>query len=417
MKRIIAASTLIIGSFILSSCGGDGLDQPSNQKYIGGELVVDFPASAIKTSLIQKGIIDASDKVYGYKAFSVPYTTTDELGNSIQASGLFVLPTEMPEVIDAIGYSLVSDDHGTLFSNRESPSVMADRNATPEGSPILMSSLGGFITIQPDYIGFGDSNDHYHPFVLKKSLANATVDFIKAAKVFAANNNINLNGQLFLTGYSEGGYASLATLQKIEEEGIALDIAMAAPMAGPYDLKIMSDAVLSQPKLGVPSFMANVGYAYAKTYDEPVDSVINEPYASALPELFDGTKTREQIDPRLTQDTTGENGLFKPSFVADYFTNDTNWFKEAVLGNDLTRWAPKTPVRLVHCKGDDVIPYAISELAAGTMQAYGATNVVVVPVEETIGFPKEMGHAECGTYAYALTAQMFAQVRQATVGY
>jgi len=409
---------VLISLIALVGCGGGSdLDQPSNEKVNGGEIVVNFPASAIKASLMQKGLVDADTAVYGYKGFKVPYTTTDEQGNEVSASGLFVLPTGMPEAVSSIGYSLVSDDHGTLFSNRESPSVMADRNATPEGSPIILSSLGGFITLQPDYIGFGDSSDHYHPFVLKKSLANSTIDFIKAAKTFAKNNNINLNGQLFLTGYSEGGYASLATLQKIEDDGVALDVTMTAPMAGPYALKTMSDVVLSQPKLTVPSFMANVGYAYAKTYDEPVDSVINEPYASILPELFNGEKTRAQIDPKLTQTTTGDDGLFVQTFITDYFTNDTNWFKQAVADNSVAKWVPKSAVKLVHCKGDDVIPYAIAELTAGTMQAMGAQGVSIVPVESTLGLPIELGHADCGTYAYMLTTQMFAQARHATIGY
>ena len=417
MKNILRATVVVAGVLALVGCGGGGLDKPSNEKFVGGELVVDFPAEVLKSSLLAKGAISPSTNVYGYKAFAIPYTTTDEMGQSVEASGLFVLPVGMPEAVESIGYSVVSDDHGTLFSNRESPSVIADRNATPEGSPIILSSIGGFVTLQPDYIGFGDSKDHYHPFVLKKSLANATVDFIKAAKVFAKNNNIKLNGQLFLTGYSEGGYAALATLQKIEEQNTGLTVTMAIPMAGPYALKTMSDGVLSQPKLSVPSFMADVGYAYAMTYDKALDSVINEPYASKLDSLFDGTKTREQIDPELSYDTTGQNGLFVPSFVESYFVDGNQWFKQAVAENSLESWAPVTPVRFVHCKGDDVIPFGITQLTAGTMQAMGAENVSVVPVEETLGLPVELGHGVCGSYAYSLTTQIFADTRKATIGY
>ena len=184
---------------------------------------------------------------------------------------------------------------------------------------LILTSLGGFATLQPDYIGFGDSKEHYHPFVLKDSLANATVDFIKQVKVFAKENNITLNNQLFLTGYSEGGYASMATLKKIEEEGLTnLKVTMSAPMAGPYALKTMADGVFSQPKLGVPSFMANVGYAYAKANNQEVTSIINEPYASKLPTLFNGDLDRTKIDPQLTQDTTGATGLFAQNLVTDY---------------------------------------------------------------------------------------------------
>ena len=113
---------------------------------------------------------------------------------------------------------MVSDDHGTIFANKKAPSVIASDTGSPSGSAIIITSIGGFATLKPDYIGFGDSKEHYYPYVLKDSLANSTVDFIKKVKVFAKDNNITLNNQLFLTGYSEGGYASMATLKKIEEE-------------------------------------------------------------------------------------------------------------------------------------------------------------------------------------------------------
>ena len=416
--RQIVKTIAIVTPLLFIGCG-DSLSQPSTEEVKGGELFVNFPGSAIKPGLVKAGLIDANRTVYGYKAFKVPYTTRDEKGNEVKASGLFVIPTGLPTAVTTqLGLSMVSDDHGTIFANNEAPSVMADYTGAPAGSSLLITSLGGFATLQPDYIGFGDSNGHYHPFVLKDSLANSTVDFIKQVKIFAKDNNITLNNQLFLTGYSEGGYASMATLKKIEEEQLSdLTVTMAAPMAGPYALKAMADSVLSQPKLGVPSFMANVGYSYAKANDEEVSSIINEPYASKLPTLFNGDLDRTKIDPELTQDTTGANGLFVPSLVSDYFKNDENWFKVAVTKNSVHAWVPTTPVRLVHCEGDDVIPYAISQLTEGTMKKMGATNVALVPVEKALGRQDKVGHGSCGPLAYSVATTMFAEVRKQTIGY
>ncbi len=420
LKLVVVATPLL---FI--GCGSD-LSAPTSESVKGGELLVDFSDDAMKSTLLSKGVIDENQTVYGYKAYKIPYTTTDEEGNEVKASGLFVIPTGLPSIITTkLGLSMVSDDHGTIFANAEAPSVNAKNIGTPAGSSVILTSLGGFATLQPDYIGFGDSNSHYHPFILKDSLANSTVDFIKQVKKFAADNNITLNSQLFLTGYSEGGYASMATLKKIEEEDTGLSVTMAAPMAGPYALKTMADVVLSQPKLSVPSFMANVGYAYAKAYTQPVNSIINEPYASKLPTLFNGDLTRVEIDPKLTTDTTGKTGLFEPNFVNDYFANDNNWFKEAVTSNNLHTWSPKTPVRLVHCKGDNVIPYAISQLTEGTMKSLGASDVEIIPVEQTLiainpsKYPADLNltHGDCGSPAYSITTAMFAEVRKKTIGY
>jgi len=422
MKQILIKKTLTTIFFmtplLFLGCG-DGLDAPKNESFKGGELFVNFPGAAIKPGLVKAGAVEANGTVYGYKAFKIPYVTTDEEGNEVKVSGLFVIPTGLPDIVNTtLGLSMVADDHGTIFANVEAPTVIAGSSGAPDGSAILLTSLGGFATLQPDYIGFGDSNDHYHPFVLKDSLANATVDFIKQVKIFAKDNNITLNNQLFLTGYSEGGYASMATLKKIEEEQLTdLKVTMAAPMAGPYALKLMADGVLSQPKLGVPSFMANIGYAYAKANNQEVNVIINEPYASKLPTLFNGDLDRTKIDPELTTVTTGANGLFVQSFVSNYFATDDHWFKEAVTKNNLHTWAPTTPIRLVHCEGDDVIPYAISQLTEGTMNAMGATDVQIVPVETILGLGSKLGHSVCGSPAYGVATKIFATVRKQTIGY
>jgi predicted esterase len=413
MKNIVKTVAVII-PLLFVGCG-DGLDS-IDESVEGGELVVNFSAKTMKKTLIDMGAATKDTIVFGYKAYKIPYTTTDEDGIEVEASGLFVIPTGMPPAVGQIGLSMVSDDHGTIFANSEAPTVNAKTYGTPDGSAIILTSIGGFATLQADYIGFGDSNDHYHPFILKKSLANATIDFIKAVKKFATDNSINLNQQLFITGYSEGGYASMATLQKIEEEG-ELSVAMASPMAGPYDVNRTVFGVFSQSTLSVPSFMANFGYAYGKTYNKETSSIINEPYASKLPTLFDGSIARDLIDPELTIATTGANGLFVEAFVGEFFANPNSWFREAVVENSVHAWVPKTTVRLVHCKSDDVIPYAIAELTEATMRAMGAEDVAVIPVEETLGLPENIGHAECGQPAYQLTTKMFADVRKSTIGY
>ncbi len=416
MKNIVKG-VLTLSVLFFVGCGSD-LQQPDNEFVIGGEVVVDLDAATMRQSLIDSGLIPADyDKpVFGYKAYKIPYTTTDEQGEAVEVSGLVVIPTGISEDMKQAGLSVVCDDHDTRFGDFEMPTVFAEQNNAPDGSPVIFSSLMGFTTFQPDYIGYGDSLDHYHPFLLKGSLANATVDFIDAARKFARQNNIPLNEQLFLTGYSEGGYAALGTLQKIETEGL-MPVTMAVPMSGPYDLKLIGMDVLSQPELSVPSFMAYTAYAYALTYDEPIDSMVNEPYASKLDELFDGSRARPQIDPELTTETTGPDGLFDPLFVDDFFNNPANWFKVALAENEVYKWAPQTPVTLVHCEGDDVIPYGLSELAEGTMQYLGAASVSLVSVEQALGLPEPVGHSACGPYAYQVAAGIFAQARQATIGY
>ncbi len=415
MKRVIKSIFISTNIILVIGCGD--IDSPTDTRVKGGEIVVNFSSKMMKDSLLQKGLIDKNQVVFGYKAYKIPYRTTDEHGEDVEVSGLFVIPTGVPSAISKLGFSMVSDDHGTIFANADAPSVIASNSGTPDGASILLTSLGGFATLQPDYIGFGDSyKKHYHPFVLKKSLASTTIDFIKAVKNFAYNNNILLNNQLFLTGYSEGGYASMATLQKIEEDG-ELSVDMAIPMAGPYDVNLTAFGVLSSPKLSVPSFMADFGYAYAKAYDKEVSTVLNEPYASKLPTLIDGSKTREFIDPELSYDTTGSTGLFNPTFVDNFFKDSNFWFRDAVVENSVSNWSPDTTVRLLHCQGDDVIPYAISQITEASMQKIGARDVKLIPIEKELKLDHNMTHGECGEYAYKLAIRIFSKIREEKFGY
>ncbi len=415
MKKVI--QTIFISTNIILVVGCGNINRPADTKVKGGEVVVNFSSKMMKDSLLEKGLIDKNQVVFGYKAYKIPYTTTDEQGEEVEVSGLFVIPTGVPNAISKLGFSMVSDDHGTIFANSDAPSVIASNSGTPDGASILLTSLGGFATLQPDYIGFGDSyQKHYHPFVLKKSLASTTIDFIKAVKNFAYNNNIILNSQLFLTGYSEGGYASMATLQKIEEDR-ELTVDMAIPMAGPYDVNLTAFGILSSSKLSVPSFMADFGYAYAKAYNQEVSTVLNEPYASILPTLIDGSKTREFIDPELSYDTTGSTGLFNPTFVDSFFKDNNFWFRDAVVENTVSNWSPQTSVRLLHCQGDDVIPYAISQITEAKMQGMGAKDVRLIPIEKELGLDHNATHGECGEYAYKLATRIFSKIREEKFGY
>ena len=153
MRSIVKSVALVAPFLLILGCGN--LDQPSNESVKGGTIVVDFSATRMKQTLISEGFADENTTVFGYKAYKIPYTTTDEKGNEVEASGLFVIPTGMPDAIRQIGLSMVSDDHGTIFANADAPSVIASNNGTPDGSSIILSALGGFATLQPDYIGFG----------------------------------------------------------------------------------------------------------------------------------------------------------------------------------------------------------------------------------------------------------------------
>ena len=417
MKNFIVALLML---FFLIGCGGGSYD--SGKKIVGGTEIANFSAKDVakETGKYQFNNID----FFGYKAYKIPYTTRDEQGKKIQATGVMVIPTALGasvkkkdelENIQANGFAMVVNCHGTIFANSEAPSVYIANSKKPTGLPTLFSAYGGFILLMPDYIGFGGSKNHYHPYLMKKSSANAVKDFIAAAVDFANKNMIELapNRDIFLTGYSQGGYVALASLSKIENS-FSYNIDLAAPMDGPYLLEPFGKAITKAKTFKVPSFVADVCYSYAKTYGKKITSLIKEPYASRLSKLFNGNYTREQIDSQLTTKMRGEGGLLSDEIIEDY---DTSWFRLKLAQNT----APKlissylTPIKLIHCKGDDVVPYDMAEATLKILKTAGS-KADLITIENEIN-SKPLSHIKCAEPAYIYTAKMFIKKRKEVLGY
>ena len=79
-----------------------------------------------------------------------------------------------------------------------------------------MASMG-YLVVVPDYLGFGTSNV-MHPYTHAVPLISSIIDIMRAGISFSSQNQIALDGRIFLTGYSEGGYATLVTQRAIEAE-------------------------------------------------------------------------------------------------------------------------------------------------------------------------------------------------------
>ncbi len=416
MKNFILA---FFALFFLAGCGGGSYD--SGKKITGGTEIANFSAKDIAKEAADYQYKNIS--FFGYKAYKIPYTTYDEQGNKVQATGVMVVPTalgvsadkkEELENIKARGFAIVVNCHGTIFANSKAPSVYVENSKKPTVLPVLFSAYGGFILLMPDYIGFGGSKGHYHPYLLKKSSANAVKDFIAAAVKFANNNMIELspNRDIFLTGYSQGGYVALASLGKIEDS-FAYNIDLAAPMDGPYLLEPFGKAASEAKTFKVPSFIADVCYSYAKTYGKKVTTLIKEPYADKLSKLFNGNYTREQIDSQLTIKMQGKDGLLSDEIVENY---DTSWLRLKLLKNS----APKlssylTPIKLIHCKGDDIVPYKIATATKKVLTALGS-KADLITIEDEIN-SKPLSHIKCAMPAYIYTAKMFIKKRKEILGY
>ena len=286
---------------------------------------------------------------YDVEVYSVTYKTTYQ-NKIIIASGLVILPKTTDSV------AMVSFQHGTIASHEEAPSVLALYN--PEA--LLYTSLAspGFIAVIPDFIGFGSSSSFLHPYYVEDASVSSTIDLLKAARELALHKKIAFNGKLFLAGYSQGGYVTMATHKAIEKEGLEyFNLIASFPSSGGYDIKGMQNYFFAQEIYEEPFFIAYCAMAYRTYYHwpQPLTDFFKSNYAAKIPSLFDGTRNGDQIDYYLN-DTIPK--LLNPDLLSTIDSNPKyEYIVDAFNQNSLLDWAPIVKMYMYHGDADTTVPY------------------------------------------------------------
>ena len=238
-------------ALMLYGCNGDDAttttsNEPSQSSLPRGSLLMNSRELENITPTMMTTLLDMTGTphgayAFGYRAIKIVYTTVDQAGNEVNASGLIVIPTTDENYPISTPYqaAIVSEHHGTLFDDQEAPSNLELTNGQPDNDmATLYSSIYGYITVMPDYIGFGESVNQPHPYILQQGSANASLDMLKAATTYLDQQQIGYNGKLYLSGYSEGGYVTMALAKTMQTETVeGLELTAVAPMAGPYDVE------------------------------------------------------------------------------------------------------------------------------------------------------------------------------------
>ncbi len=362
---------------VFSSCITDdgpvnpGTEEPS--KFVSYQLLAEISKNTLKVLLsTAEGFEPYADNIeFGVSIYQITYKTTYQ-GEEQLASGLISLPEgytgEMP---------LLSAQHRTITAHRDAPSNFNTSNI----SGLEIFGALGYATLIPDFLGFGASKEMLHPYYNEEATATATIDMIFAGKEFLDSLNIPYNQQLFLVGYSEGGYATLATLKGIEENpDLGLQVTAAAAGAGGYDVKGMVDYLVRQDVYPTPGYLAFLIYSYQVTneWSRPLTDFFQEPYASRIPELFSGELAATPIHERLN-DTLSV--LLNTTFLENSRNGTETQFMDALVQNSVYDWEPQTPLRLYHEQDDEVIPIENSQTAYDTMLENGSSSVTYYPYD------------------------------------
>lgn len=315
---------------------------------------------------------DLSDPLKNIEAYKIKYKTTDVDGSEIVASGVVFVPqgdAEMP---------IVSYQHGTISNNDNAPSNV-ESLGNDEYTIMAAFSSFGFVVSMPDYIGYGASVASEHPYEHGNSLGSTSYDMLKATKEFLTNEEVKANNKLFLLGYSEGGYATLALQKYLEDKG-DLSITHSLPSAGAYNKTEFSKNILNQ-NIELPH-MANylwVLYTYNRIYENlrrPWSDYVLAPYAEVLINI--NLKEITQIS--LDEFETNPQKLFTSDFLKNLNDGTDKAFLSALSDNDLLDWTPIAPITFYHGTEDQFV-YPLNSISAAATLKEKSTEVTYVPME------------------------------------
>jgi pimeloyl-ACP methyl ester carboxylesterase len=262
---------------------------------------------------------------------------------------------------------VVSYDHSTVAKKSDAPS---DFDTDEVELVSLYFASGGFAVSAPDYPGLGRSAG-LHPFVQASSETTATIDMLTAAQHTAPERGVRLSRQLFVTGFSQGGQAAMATGQALQDDPSPWHVTALAPLSGPYDLDAEFPAILDPDQVDPHRASGYLGYILTawnrlyNLYDSP-DEVFTDPAAGEIDGLFDGTHEIDEIAAALPPATE----LLQPAWQAQ-IAHPTGRFAAAVKANQVCHWAPRAPVRLYASHGDHDVVFANAQTCLAQIQARG----------------------------------------------
>lgn len=387
VKRNIILASLVIFLFSCQKAGSNLIPGSNNNLY----FISATPARQLSKSQLQTlyAAYGASSYIRnGIKTYTVRYKTKTYTGAVVTASCSIVVP-------DAAGpYPLINYNHGTFFPEDEwrVPSYNNDFNSDINIT-YMMASVG-YVVVAPDYIGYGASKSQEHNYCDYYSIAINVVDAIRAAKEFCSNQNFSLKNKFFITGWSEGGTVTMATVRNIQENFAAeFSITAAAPLAGAYYTSGLASAIIN---MNTETPFIN-SYTWAlKTYNKtgninkPLSYYINEPHATAF------NASVSAVIPKNPQ------VLFTSQFRQN-MNNNTDPIISVLQQNDVWNFKPVCKTVLCHGQNDTYVPLANSQQAYNYMLAQGAdVSLIVYPGKD---------HGECIWDYLATIYQAFEPLR------
>ena len=224
MKFLKLVTSAAAASALLAACGGgDSVSEGPSFDTSGapGSLVATPTAlttltpaafqAAAPASLFQVAGVPKCNVTFNY----FQYGTVGGAGEKTSASGGIMVPSgtdaactgERPVLLYA---------HGTTTDKNKNMASPTDGEAALIAA---MYAAQGYIVVAPNYAGYESSPLPYHPYLNMDQQAKDMVDALAAARKGFAAVGAKANAKLFVSGYSQGGFVSMATQRALQLAG------------------------------------------------------------------------------------------------------------------------------------------------------------------------------------------------------
>ena len=370
----------------------------ANSQIISYELIESWTTNEVSQLYSDYSIPPTVGNVtYSVDGYKLNYLTEDFDGEKVLCSGSIYFPRN----IDCEP-PILSWQHGTMVNNFFAPSNIGNTDNDLIGA---IGASNGYIVTMSDFIGLGDG-EGIHNYIHAKTQATSTIDLILIAKEISNEIiGVESNDQLFLFGYSQGGHATMATVKEIETFfSDQLQITASAPMAGPYDMsgaqRIMLETGNYYPN---PGYLPYIILSYNKIYNlyDNLNEIFKAPFTN-IEEMYNGNYSMWQINNyiwEIAQENFGISpyefspiNIFNEDYYQNYLEDENHPFRVALADNNVFDFIPTSPMRMLHCSGDDNVSFENAQNAYNYFVENNTLNIELID-------GGDYNHEQCATIA------------------
>ncbi|MFJ2172502.1 alpha/beta hydrolase family protein [Streptomyces sp. NPDC087851] len=322
----------------------------------GAVLAVEEEATlsaATVAETLEKAGIDSSRVRYDVTWYRVLYRTTDSDGAPVVASQLVVLPGNQVRTLPVVSWL-----HGTTVYKGDVASV--NPNSSDRRAALFFASTGRAVSA-PDYVGLG-RGEGIHPYGDPGATVSASVDALRAARSLAHRKGRELDREVRISGFSQGGPAAMMVGRALQREGADRYFrpSALATVGGPFHLSAFEAAAADDEIANSGLYLAYFVTAWNRLYGlyASPSEAFRAPFDQKVERLFDGDHTGADIQRELP---AASKDLFTAEFL-DRIRRPGGVLKDRLRALDTTcDWRPGVPVQIFHSKGDKDVGFGNAE--------------------------------------------------------